>query len=75
MQPVYLKRSHRGMKRITIVNNIQGNIWELDRDIKIYLKERLRVTAVSQIHEFTSKIKFKGDFVNRIKDWMNIKGF
>lgn len=75
MQPVYLARSHRGMRRITIVNNIQGNIWELDRDIKIYLKKHLKITVASQIHEFTCRIKFKGDFVNRIKNWMNIKGF
>ncbi|XP_011264939.1 probable 39S ribosomal protein L49, mitochondrial isoform X1 [Camponotus floridanus] len=75
MQPVYLGITHRGMRRLTTVKNIQGNIWELDHDIKIYLKKRLRVAPPSQIHEFSGVIKYKGDYVNRIKDWMNIKGF
>lgn len=75
MQPIYLVITHRGMRRLTTVNNIQGNIWELDRDIKIYLKQCLGVAPPSQIHEFSGVIKYKGDCVNRIKDWMNIKGF
>lgn len=75
MQPVYLNRSHRGMKRITIIRKIQGDIWALDRDIKEYITECKGRAPPSQIHEFAGKIKFKGDCVNRIKDWMDVKGF
>lgn len=76
MQPVYLNRSNRGLRRLTIIKKIQGDIWTLDRDIKKYLTKSLnRRPPASQIHEFAGIIKFRGDLVNRIKDWMNLKGF
>lgn len=76
MQPVYLEISNRGMKRLTTIKKIQGDIWALDRDIKKYLTESLIKRAPpSQINEFAGVIKFKGDWVNRVKDWMNLKGF
>lgn len=75
MQPVYLDRSHRGIKITTKLKKIQGDIWALDRDIKEYLEKCKGRVPPSQIHEFAGIIKFKGDCVNRIKDWMNIKGF
>lgn len=75
MLPVYLDTSHRGMRKITIVKHIQGNIYKLNDDIIIYLKKRLGVNPPSQIHEFANVIRYRGDWVNRIKDWMNIKGF
>ncbi|XP_070162790.1 large ribosomal subunit protein mL49 [Polyergus mexicanus] len=75
MQPVYMNRSNRGIKITTKLSKIQGDIWTLDRDIKEYLKKCKGRAPPSQIHEFAGVIKFKGDWVNRIKDWMNIKGF
>ncbi|KAL6436532.1 hypothetical protein ACFW04_004778 [Cataglyphis niger] len=75
MQPVYLNRSRKGIKKTTKLGKIQGDIWELDRDIKKYIEECTGHTPPSQIHEFAGIIKFRGDYVNRIKDWMNIKGF
>lgn len=76
MQPVYLNRSPgRALKKTTKLSKIQGDIWALDSDIKKYIKECTGQAPPSQIHEFAGIIKFRGDCVNRIKDWMNIKGF
>ncbi|KAL6266832.1 hypothetical protein P5V15_003661 [Pogonomyrmex californicus] len=75
MQPVYLKRNRKGDKKITKIGNIQGNIWELERDMKQYIEKHSKKRIASQIHEFAGLIKLKGDFVNRVKEWMNTKGF
>lgn len=75
MQPVYLNISYRGIKKVTVIKNIQGNIWEMDRDIKQYLLDHEQWTVASQIHEFACLLKFRGDIVARIKRWMDTKGF
>lgn len=75
MQPVYLERSYRGMRKITKINKIQGDIWALDRDLKKYLEERTGVKTTSRIHEFAGIIKIKGDYVNRVKEMLDEKGF
>lgn len=63
------------MKKVTEITNIQGDIWTLERDIKSYLEDHTKRKLASQIHEFAGIIKFKGDFVSRVKEWMNMKGF
>ncbi|XP_012227385.1 large ribosomal subunit protein mL49 [Linepithema humile] len=75
MQPVYLRITHRGTKRYTKIGKIQGDIWALERDLKKYLEERTGVKTASQIHEFAGILKIKGDYVNRVKEWMDTKGF
>jgi len=75
MQPVYLTRNPRGTKKITKITKIQGDIWTLERDIKRYIEECTASKIASQIHEFAGVIKFKGDYVNRVKEWMDTKGF
>ncbi|XP_024885265.1 probable 39S ribosomal protein L49, mitochondrial isoform X2 [Temnothorax curvispinosus] len=75
MQPVYLTRSLRGAKKVTEITKIQGDIWALERDMKRFLEERMRKKVASQIHEFAGIIKFKGDCVSRVKEWMDMKGF
>ncbi|XP_032679892.1 probable 39S ribosomal protein L49, mitochondrial [Odontomachus brunneus] len=77
MFPVYLKITHRGMRKITVVNKIEGNIWTLEHDLRTYLEnygEFKRIIG-TQIHEFAGIIKFKGDYVSRIKEWLQMKGF
>ncbi|EGI69677.1 PREDICTED: probable 39S ribosomal protein L49, mitochondrial [Acromyrmex echinatior] len=75
MQPVYLYRNPRGLKKITEITKIQGDIWALEQDLKKYVQKRTRHKITSQINEFAGLIKFKGDYVNRVKEWMNKKGF
>ncbi|XP_014476018.1 PREDICTED: probable 39S ribosomal protein L49, mitochondrial [Dinoponera quadriceps] len=73
--PVYLKRKYNGMLKITTVRRIQGDIWALERDLRSYVEQYSDRVIGTQIHEFSSKIKFRGDHVSRIKQWMEMKGF
>lgn len=76
MLPVYLVITHRGARKITVVKKIQGDIWALERDLKTHVEnDAPRHILPTQIHEFTGKIKIKGDYVSRIKEWMDMKGF
>jgi len=75
MQPVYLESTYRGMRKITKISKIQGDIWTLESDLKKYIEERTGTKIASQIHEFVGTIKIKGDYVNRVKEWMAMKGF
>ncbi|KYN08905.1 PREDICTED: probable 39S ribosomal protein L49, mitochondrial [Trachymyrmex cornetzi] len=75
MQPVYLYRNPRGCKRVTEITKIQGNIWALEQDIQQYVQQNMGHRLASQINEFAGLLKFKGDYVNCIKKWMDTKGF
>ncbi|XP_046749682.1 probable 39S ribosomal protein L49, mitochondrial [Diprion similis] len=74
LQPVYLERSFRGMRRITIVRKIEGNIWLLEAELKKHLEEATEKPVGTQIHEVAGILKFKGDQVIRIKEWLTAKG-
>ncbi|XP_011867806.1 PREDICTED: probable 39S ribosomal protein L49, mitochondrial [Vollenhovia emeryi] len=75
MQPVYLLRNPRGTKKVTRISKIQGDIWALERDMKQYVEKCMGKKMASQIHEFSGVIKFKGDVVSRVKEWLDMKGF
>lgn len=75
MQPVYLRITHRGMRKITILSKIQGDIWALELDLKEYLREQIGHDIGTIIHEFAGQIQFKGDQVSHVKRWLDIKGF
>ncbi|XP_063977482.1 large ribosomal subunit protein mL49 [Diachasmimorpha longicaudata] len=74
-QPVYLVRSKRGLRRLTNVRKIQGNIIALHAELKQYLFEATNRPIGSQILEPSGVIKFRGDYVSLIKEWLTKKGF
>ncbi|XP_046624517.1 probable 39S ribosomal protein L49, mitochondrial isoform X1 [Neodiprion virginianus] len=74
LQPVYLQRSFRGMRRITILRKIEGDIWLLEAELKKHLEETTGKSIGTQIHEVAGILKFKGDQVIRIKEWLTTKG-
>ncbi|XP_012264333.2 probable 39S ribosomal protein L49, mitochondrial [Athalia rosae] len=74
MQPVYIARTHRGMRRITELHKIQGDIWTLEADLKKYLEEQSGKRVATQIHEVVGQVNVKGDHVIRIKEWLDKKG-
>lgn len=75
MQPVYLEIFHRGLRRITTVRKIHGNIWILETELKEYLEKNVKKPVGVRINELSGEIQFRGDYVNLIKVWMNEKGF
>lgn len=75
MQPVYFLRRQRGMRRLTVLRRISGDIIALEADLRKYIEEVTGKEIGTQIIEPSGVIKFRGDCASRIKDWMELKGF
>ncbi|KAF5275547.1 hypothetical protein FQR65_LT04150, partial [Abscondita terminalis] len=70
MLPVYLHVSQRGIRRITKVRNVQGDIWMLEKQLRDFIQPLDIRPIRSQVNEFVGYIRFYGDFVNAIKHWL-----
>ncbi|KAJ8684238.1 hypothetical protein QAD02_020030 [Eretmocerus hayati] len=78
MLPVYLKIEQRGMKKITVVRKVQGNIWLMERELKKHLEDlstKYHKYISSQVNEVSGQIRFRGDQYEGIKLWLLQKGF
>lgn len=76
MLPVYLKISHRGQRRITQINNVDGNIWALEAQIKKYLENVYNHQKIiaTKVHEVCGHLCIHGDHVSRVNEWLLKKG-
>lgn len=75
MLPVFLTIRYRGFRRLTFIKNIEGDIWELEKECAEIIKERTRNNPVySHINEMAGLIKIKGDFVTLIQKHLLNKG-
>ncbi|KAK9869988.1 hypothetical protein WA026_006087 [Henosepilachna vigintioctopunctata] len=75
MIPVYLKISQRGVKRLTYVRKIQGDIWLLGKELETYLQPMSKRPLRMQVNEFTGSIIINGDYVNAIKYWLTERDY
>jgi len=76
MIPVYLNfEAVRDQRKITLIKNIEGDIWELERLLKEHIQTTQSKTIISQVHEVAMQIKFRGDYVNIVKKWLLDRGF
>ncbi|CAK9828645.1 Probable 39S ribosomal protein L49, mitochondrial [Anthophora retusa] len=75
MQPVYLRLFYRGMRRITAIRRIQGDIWALESELTKYIEEREQKPMGVRVNELVGEIRYRGDYVNLIKKWLDEKGF
>ncbi|XP_026752674.2 probable 39S ribosomal protein L49, mitochondrial [Galleria mellonella] len=73
--PIYLDITFRGMRKISIIKKIDGDIWLLNDEIKSYLKKKHNRYVETRVHEMGRFIEVKGDYVNALKDWAYSKGF
>jgi len=76
MLPVYLNVTKRGMRRLTQINNVDGDIWALERAIKKYL-ERLymdKKIIATKVHEVCGRLWIHGDHVSKVTEWLLKKG-
>lgn len=75
MLPVYLSITYRGFRRVTYIKNIEGDIWQLEKDCMELIRSRIGNNPVySQINEMTRTIKIKGDYVTLIQKDLYNKG-
>ena len=76
---MYLKLSKRDERKETLVKRVHGDIWLLREHIKQHIKENekgiFRKNPGIQVQELHTHLKVRGDYVNRIKQFMEQKGF
>ncbi|KAB0799531.1 hypothetical protein PPYR_07411 [Photinus pyralis] len=70
MLPVYLCLGQRGIRRVTKVRNVQGDIWLLEKQLRDFIQPQDIRPIRSQVNEFARYIRFHGDYVNAIKYWL-----
>ncbi|XP_035438036.1 probable 39S ribosomal protein L49, mitochondrial [Spodoptera frugiperda] len=73
--PIYLNITYRGIRQITKIKRIEGDIWLLNDEIKQYLKEKNKRYVETRVHEVGRFIETKGDYVNDLVQWAHSKGF
>ena len=76
MIPVYLHRTFRGERRVTVIRRIEGDLWTLEKELReIVEKSRNGKLCASRVNEMSGQIRFHGDYVNLIKDHLMSKGY
>ncbi|CAH0625242.1 unnamed protein product [Chrysodeixis includens] len=73
--PIYLDITYRGMRKITKIRKIEGDIWMLNDEIKSYLKQKNGRYVETRVHEIGRFIEAKGDHVHDLMQWAYSKGF
>lgn len=75
MIPVYLKLGFRGQSSLTNIRYIQGDIYTLVNELRIYLEKYTSRKMAIRINEFSGQIYIKGDYVTLVKDYLENKGY
>lgn len=75
MIPVYLKQTHRALRKITIIKRIDGDIWKLHDELKHLVEESTEKEILTRVNELSSQIHLRGDFVQIIYNYLLKKGF
>ncbi|XP_019532853.2 large ribosomal subunit protein mL49 [Aedes albopictus] len=74
MLPVYLHRTFRGQRILTTVRRIDGDIWQLEAELRYLLEKRLKKSIVTRVNEMNGQIELKGDFVTIVEEFLLEKG-
>lgn len=76
MLPVYLKISDRGMRKITVVRRVEGDIWKLSDELAEYLKPLMYYSTIGvKVEELKRAIFLRGDYLEYTKRFLSDKGF
>ncbi|KAL9887139.1 mitochondrial ribosomal protein L49 isoform 1-T2 [Glossina fuscipes fuscipes] len=76
MLPVYLKQTFRGQRRVTVIRRIQGNLWELEREIReLVEKARNGRVCATRVNEMSGQVQIHGDYVDIIREYLKSKGY
>ena len=74
MVPVYMERTFRGQRRVTVIRKIQGDIWTLEKEVqKLVLQKTKRYS--SRVNEMSGQLEVHGDHVLEIRNYLMEKGF
>lgn len=74
MVPVYLQIKYNGLSRRSILKNIEGDIWQLDKELHELIEKKAKKRVFSRVNEMNRQIMFKGDYVTLIQKYLISKG-
>lgn len=76
MLPVYMERTFRGQRRVTLVKRVQGNIWELEKELRAVVeKERGGKICATRVNEMSGQVRIHGDYEDVVRDFLKSKGY
>lgn len=75
MLPVHLTSTHRGMRKITEIRKVHGDIYALHDDLVNLIKESVGKDIASQVNELVGCINIKGDHYRLVLQFLTDKGF
>jgi len=75
MPSVYLKIAVRGLRRMTYVRHIQGDIWRLKEDLSKRVNERMGFKHGIFVNELNGVIIIRGDVYSLVMEFFHEKGF
>uniref|UniRef100_A0A336LTM0 Large ribosomal subunit protein mL49 n=1 Tax=Culicoides sonorensis TaxID=179676 RepID=A0A336LTM0_CULSO len=75
MIPVYLKHTHRGLRKLTMVKRVDGDIWQLNKELKDFVEKKTGKEILTRVNEMSSQIHLRGDFVEIVSEYLMKKGF
>lgn len=70
MHPVYLNTYFRGLRRITKLRKIQGDIWLLERELRECIEARVGKKIATRVNELSGQIWIKGDYVTIVNEFL-----
>ncbi len=75
MLPIYLHTKYQGMRRLTIIRHIEGDIWRAQKDFEAFIKTRIGNNPVYvYVNEMNGQIKIKGDYVTLLRKFFYSNG-
>lgn len=74
MVPAYLNTYFRGLRRVTKLRKIQGDIWLLERELRDCIEKRIGKKIATRVNELSGQIWIKGDYVTIVNDFLMEKG-
>lgn len=75
MLPIYLRKTYRGLRQVTILKRIDGDIWQLEKHLKSYIENSIGKKILTRVNEMTGQIHFRGEFVILLHEYLLKKGF
>lgn len=76
MIPVYLEVTFRGQRRVTVVKHVQGNIWQLEKELRdVVEKARNGKLCATRVNEMSGQVRIHGDYVDVVREYLKSKGY
>jgi large subunit ribosomal protein L49 len=75
MLPVYLRKTFRGQREVTVLRRIEGDIWKLEEELRNLIEKKYNKPISTRINEMSRQVNFHGDHVEFIKHHLLKMGF